>query len=128
MCFTIFLNEKRLSRLSKQEKSQETEIFSKRSVPAGFGTKVASLHLSILGKKGPQNVFNNTLLRKNAFIGYRNKRFIKSKIEIIPKGFVHGYGPKLANFPSVILHNLSQPLFLGEKKTFQSYKCKKVKN
>ena len=79
MCFTIFLNEKRLSRLSKQENSQETEIFSKRSVPAGFGTKVASFHLSILGKKGPQNVFNDTLLRKNAFLGYRNKKFIKSK-------------------------------------------------
>ena len=82
MCFTIFLNGKRLSRLSKQEvpNSQETEIFSKRLVPAGFGPKVASFHLSILGNKGPQNVFNDTLLRRNAFLGYKNvKKFTKSK-------------------------------------------------
>ena len=38
------------------------------------------------------------LERKNAFLGYKNKKFKKSKIDIFPKGLTHGFGPKMAIF------------------------------
>ena len=35
-------------------------------------------HLFTLGKIGFENVFYDTLDRKNAFLGYKNKKFKKS--------------------------------------------------
>ena len=35
-----------------------------------------------------KNVFYDILEGKNAFLGYRNKKFKKSKIDIFPKGLV----------------------------------------
>ena len=35
--------------------------------------------LFILGNVGKENVFYDTLERKNAFLGYKNKKFKKSK-------------------------------------------------
>ena len=49
-----------------------------------------------LGNIGQQNQFYDILERKNAFLGYKNKKFIKSKN---PKGLTHGFGPKMAIFP-----------------------------
>ena len=54
------------------------------------------LHVFILGNIVQENVFYDILEGKNAFLGYKNKKFKKSKIEIFPKGLVHGFGPKLA--------------------------------
>ena len=45
-----------------------------------------------------ENVFYNILERKNAFLGYKKKKFKKSKNDIFPKVLVHGFGPKLAIF------------------------------
>ena len=39
---------------------------------------------------------------KNAFLGYKNNKFKKLKIEIFAKGLTHGFGPKLAIFPSFV--------------------------
>ena len=33
----------------------------------------------VLGNKGLENVFDDILERKNAFLGYKNKKFKKSK-------------------------------------------------
>ena len=52
------------------------------------------------GNIGQANVFYDILERKNAFLGYKNKKFKKSKIDIFPKGLTHGFGPKMAIFPS----------------------------
>ena len=38
---------------------------------------------------------------KNVFLGYKNKKLKGRKIEIFPKGLVHGFSPKLAIFPSL---------------------------
>ena len=40
------------------------------------------------------------LERKNAFLGYKNKELKQAKNSDFPKGLVHGFGPKLAIFPS----------------------------
>ena len=52
-----------------------------------------------LGNIGQENVFHDILERKNAFLGYNNKKFKQSKIDIFQKGLIHGSGPKMAIFP-----------------------------
>ena len=39
---------------------------------------------SFLGNIGQENVFNDILERKNAFLGYKNKKFKKSKNGVNP--------------------------------------------
>ena len=48
--------------------------------------------------------FYDILQRKNAFLGYNNKKFKQSKIDIFQKGLTHGSGPKMAIFPIVFFH------------------------
>ena len=47
-----------------------------------------------------ENVLYDILERKNVFLGYKNKKFKESKIDIFPKGLTHGFGPKIAIFPT----------------------------
>ena len=54
--------------------------------------------LFFLGNIGQENVFYDILERKNAFLGYKNKKFQKSKIDIFQKGLTHGFCPKKASF------------------------------
>ena len=56
--------------------------------------------LFFLGNIGQEKVFRDSLERKNAFLGYKNKNFKKSKINIFLKGLTHGFGPKMAIFPT----------------------------
>ena len=60
-------------------------------------------NLFFLGNIGHDNVFYDILERKNAFLGYKNKKFKKSKkIDIFPKGLTYGFGPKMGIFPTFI--------------------------
>ena len=58
------------------------------------------LHLFFFGNKGQENVFYDVVERKNAFLGYTNKKFKSRKIDIFPKGITHGFGLKMAIFPA----------------------------
>ena len=60
-----------------------------------------------LGDIGQENVFYDILERKNVFLGYENEEFRKSKIEIFPKGLVHGFGEKGVIFPSFVFRRYS---------------------
>ena len=51
-----------------------------------------------LGNIGQEKVFYDILEGKNAFLGYKNKKFKKSKIDIFLQGLTHGFGPKVAIF------------------------------
>ena len=53
-----------------------------------------------LGSIGQEKVFYDILERKNAFLGYKNKKFKDRKIDIFPKGLTNGLGPKMAIFPT----------------------------
>ena len=53
-----------------------------------------------LGIIGQENVFYDIPEGKNDFLGYKNKKFKKSKMAIFPKGLTHGLCPKLAIFPT----------------------------
>ena len=59
------------------------------------------LQLFFLAIIGQESVFSDIPERKNAFLGYKNKKFNKSKIAIFPKGLTHGFNPKMAIFPTV---------------------------
>ena len=50
---------------------------------------------------GQENVFYDMQERKNAFLGCKKKEFKKSKIDIFRKGLTHGFGPKMAIFPTL---------------------------
>ena len=45
----------------------------------GFGPKMAIFSTFFLGNIGQENVFYDILKQKNAFLGYKNKKFKKSK-------------------------------------------------
>ena len=65
----------------------------------GFGPKMAIFSTFLfLSNIGQENVFHNTLERKNAFLAYKNKKFNSRKIDIFPKGLTNGLGPKMAIF------------------------------
>ena len=49
-------------------------IFSK-GLTHGFGPKMTIFTKIFLGNIGQQNVFYDILERKNAFLGYKNKKF-----------------------------------------------------
>ena len=65
--------------------------------------------LFYLGNIGQENVFYVILERKNAFQGYKNNKFKKSKNWHISKGVnTHDFGPKMAIFRIFLLANISQ--------------------
>ena len=64
--------------------------------------KWSFFQLYFLGNVGQENVFYDILERKNAFLDYINKKFKKSKNWHFSRGVTHGFGPKMAIFPSVI--------------------------
>ena len=81
-------------------------------------------------------MFYDILEGKNAFLGYKNNNFKKSKSDIFSKGLIHGFGLKMAIFSnSFFLGNIGQANvfydileqendFLG----FENKKFKKSKN
>ena len=78
-----------------------------------------------------EHVFYDILERKNAFLGYKNKKFKSRKIKIFVKGLTHGFGTKMAIFPTFFLGNIEQENvfydILERKNAFLDYKLKKFK-
>ena len=66
------------------------------------------LNLFFSSSIGKENVFYDILEGRKAFLGYKNKNFKKSKIEIFPKGLTHGFGPKISIFESFLLKQYRQ--------------------
>ena len=61
------------------------DIFPK-GLTHGFGLKMAIFPTFFLSNIAQENVFNDFLERKNAFPGYKNKKFKSRKIDFFPKG------------------------------------------
>ena len=62
--------------------------------------KCPFFQLSFLGNIRQEHVFYDILEGENAFLGYKNKKFKKPKIDIFRKGLAHGFGPKMAIYPT----------------------------
>ena len=81
-----------------------------------------------LGNLGQENVFYDILERKNAFVGYKNKKFKRLKNWHFSKG--NGFAPKIAIFPSFFLGNIGQENVnydvVQREKAFLGYKKKKL--
>ena len=63
--------------------------------------KCLFFRLFFLANVGQENVFDYILERKNAFLGYKNNKFKKRKIDIFQKGLTHSFGPTMAIFQLV---------------------------
>ena len=70
--------------------------------------KRSCFQLFLLGNIGQENVLYHILERKNVFLGYKNKKFKTSKIEMFPQGLTHCFGPKMVIFPPFFLANIGQ--------------------
>ena len=83
------------------------------------------------GNIGKENFFYDILDRKKAFLGYKKNSSNSRKIDIFPKGLTHGFGPKMAIFPTFVLANIGQKNvfydILGRKNAYLGYKNKKSK-
>ena len=85
-----------------------------------------------LGNIGHENVFNDILERKNAFLGYKNKKFKKSKYWHFSKGVNPWFWSKNAHFSKFFfLPNIGQENIVNDiverNDAFLGYKKKKFK-
>ena len=80
----------------KFKKSKNTHFF--KGVNPRFGSKNGHFCKFFFRNIGEENVFYNILERKIEFLGYKSKKFKKSKIDIFPKWSTNSFGPKMAIF------------------------------
>ena len=85
------------------------------------------------GNIGQENVFYDILERKNAFLGYKNKKFKKSKNWHFSKGVNPWFWSKNGHFSNFyFLGNMREEnvfyKILERKNAFLGYKNKKFKN
>ena len=66
-----------------------------------LGQKWPFFQAFFLGNIGQENVSYDIIERKNAFLGYKKRSLKNRKIDIFPKGLTHGFGPKMAIFPTL---------------------------
>ena len=80
MSLTIFYNVKTTFKAIKtrSSKSRKMDIFPK-GLTHGYGPKMAIFPTFFLRNIGQEDVFYDILERKNAFLGYKNKKFKRSK-------------------------------------------------
>ena len=99
-----------LSRINKKSsKSRRIAIFLKGLI-RGFWTKMTFLATSFfLGKIGQENVFCDILERKNAFLGYKNKKFKKSKNCHFSKGVSPWFWYKNGHFSFLFFFFQNRP-------------------
>ena len=83
---------------NKKFKKSKMAIFPK-GITHGLCQKMPIFQLFLLGDIGQENVFFDILERKIAFLGYKNKKFKKSKNGYFSKGLTLGFGLKIAIFP-----------------------------
>ena len=96
---------------------------------------VQNFHFSnffFLGNIGQENVFYDILERKNAFLGYKNKKFKRSKYCLFSKGVNPWFSSKNDHFFNLFfLGNIGkETLFydnLKRRNAFVGYKKKKFK-
>ena len=84
--------------------------------------KWAFLQLFFSGTIAWENVPYRTLERKSAFLDYKNQKSYSIKIDIFPKGLIHGFGLKMAIFNLFFLRNIRQEnAFLSKSGHFWNF-------
>ena len=125
--------------LSRLEKREGKKIEKLRFFQRGYMVWVKNVkygYVFIFRKISQKNVFDNILETKHAFKTRKTRREKNRKIEIFPKGLVHGFGQKCKMWPCFYFSqnkpkkNVFENI-LETKKAFQEYKneqLKKLKN
>ena len=136
MSFTIVQNEKTPFQAIKIRisNSRKIEIFP-RGQSRVLVKNLPYFYLFILGNIGKKNVFYDSLERKNAFLGYKNKNYKKSKYdEIFPKGLIRQSMVlvKIGNFSIFLCYviqarKISFSIVQSEKRPFQAMKTRRSK-
>ena len=129
MSFTLFQNEITSFQAIKtrSSKSRKIAFFSKR-VNARFRSKNGHFsNFFFLGNIGQENVFYDILERKNAFLGYKNKKFKKSKNCHFSKMVIPWFWSKNGHFPNFFFQamqawKMSFTIFQNKKRPFQAIK------
>ena len=108
MYFTIFQNEKTpfWAIKTRSSKTQKIDIFPKK-LTHGFGLKMAIfptfIFQEIQANKMSSTIFQN---KKTPFQARKTTSSKTRKINIFSKGLSHGFGPKMAIFPTCFLGNI----------------------
>ena len=102
MSFTIFQNEKTPFQAIKRRSSKSRKIdFFLKGLTHGFGPKMAIFPTfffqAIQARKMSFMIFQN---EKTPFKAIKRRSSKSRKIDIFPKGLIHGFGPKMAIFPT----------------------------
>ena len=93
---------------------------------------MAIFPILFLGNIGQENVFNDILERQNSFLGYKKKKFKKSKNCYFSKGVYPWFWSKNDHFPTFFFfgnigHKNVFYDILERKNAFLGYKNKKFK-
>ena len=72
-----------------------------------LGQKWPFYQVFFLGNVGKENVFYIILERKNASLSNKNKKLKSRKIDVFSKELTHGFGPKMAIFPTFFFRQYS---------------------
>ena len=86
-----------------------------------------------LGNLGQENVFYDILKRKRAFVGYKNKKFKKSKKLTFSKGVNPWFWSKNSHYPNFFFDQLQtrkmySVIFQNEKTPFQAIETRSSKS
>ena len=101
-------------------KNSKNWHFSKGGNPWFWSKNRYFSNFFFLGNIGKENVFYDILERKNDFLGYKTRSRKSRKIDIFQKGSTHGFGPKMAIFPTFFFFRQYRP-----GKSFSRYSRKK---
>ena len=115
---------------TRSSKCRKVHIFPK-GLTHGFGPKVSIFQPFFLGSIGQDIVFQDVLERKNAFLGYKNKKFKKSKNSHFSKGVNPWLCSKSAHFPKFLFlaiqaKKMCFTIFYEEKTPFQAMKTRSL--
>ena len=135
MSFTIFQKEKTpfLAIKTTVSKKRKIDIFPK-GLTHGFGPKMAIFPTfffqAIQARKMSFMIFQN---EKTLFQAIKTRSSKSRKIDIFPKGLTHGFGPKMAIFPTFFFQaiqarKMSFMIFQNEKTPFQAIKTRSPKS
>ena len=134
MSFTIFQNEKTPFQAIKTRisKTRKIQIFSK-GLTHGFGPKMAIFATFFFGKIFKENVFYNILEQKNAFLGYKNNKFEKSKNCHFSKRSNPWFWSKNGHFSTFFFYEIyarkmSFTLLQNKKTSFWTIKTRSLKS
>ena len=134
MSFTIFQNEKRLSRLQKKKKElqklQKLTFFQR--VNPWFSSKNGHFSKFFFRQYRPGKCLlrYSRTKKKNPFQAIERRNSKSRKIDIFPKG--HGFSPKMAIFPNsffqaIQARKMSFTIFYNQNNSFLGYKNNKFK-